>query len=221
MGKDADSGRRYRAPSGSDASRGGQGPTVPMQGEQSATGQAASEPCANVHAGPDATPLDGPARIPFPFIGFPLEALNLLAAEKIKPVDTSVLLIILRFRQSGKMTAWIKVETIARLMGMSPTNVRRSLRRLAKAGLIKRECCGRPDPSDSMNMTGYRFALLFQSLDMQSRGLPPAAANSDGSFESDGIGTVPFPLREKEESSIQRNSRVRDESPEDERPALE
>jgi len=49
MGKDANSSRRCRRTRGPDASRSGQGPTVPMQEGQRATGQAAA-----AMAGPDA-----------------------------------------------------------------------------------------------------------------------------------------------------------------------
>ena len=135
------------------------------------------------------------AGVPFPFIAFPQQALNPLAAGKIKLVDVGVLLVILKFRQNGQMTAWVKTETIVRLTGVSEPTVHRSLRRLAKAGLASREACKRPDPIDPKNRTGFRFVLLFQDLG-QMLGVSPLTVssltvsrvtpNSDGRKHSDG-----------------------------------
>ncbi len=121
---------------------------------------------------------DGQAGIPFPFVAFPQQGLNLLAAGKIAPVDVSVLLVILKFRKNGQMTAWVTTAAIVKLTTMSETHVHRSLRRLTKAGLIERESCGRPDRADPANNTGYRFCI--HALGVPPAALPRAAPNSDG-----------------------------------------
>ena len=139
--------------------------------------------------------LNGHTAVPFPHICFPRRALDLLAAGSIKPVDTGILLAILKFRKNGGLTCWVKTETLSRITGMSNRHVHRSLHRLTDAGLIDRYICGRPDPMDSENKTGYRFNLLFnQSMvalrvpraSLPRASLPPASPKLDGRKKLDG-----------------------------------
>jgi hypothetical protein len=134
MGKDADSSKRYRAPSGSDASWSGQGPTLPMLEGQSAPGQADGQ-AATRNGGPgdesiDRIPLAGCTRRAF--------EKELHAVFRLKKNTWHLLDTLLSqffwgkadcFPSFGALFPW--------LPGWSESTIRRHLQLLCEAGAIR------------------------------------------------------------------------------------
>src|SRR5271157_598203 len=117
----------------------------------------AREGSAPPDAGGQADDIKG--GLPYPFDPLPRQALDLLRRGTIEATDICVLIVIVRFRNGD--SSWVTKETIRRMMGFSIPTIKRSLSRLTSAGLIERVACGKPDPKNLTNMTGYRFDFTF------------------------------------------------------------
>jgi hypothetical protein len=101
----------------------------------------------------------------YSFDPLPRVAFDLLVQGILEPYDLVVLTVMIRHRIRPKTHCWVAMDQFVRTLnrkGKYPERqVQRSLRRLAKAGLIFRVTVPKPDPEENRNNTGSRFELHF------------------------------------------------------------
>jgi hypothetical protein len=99
--------------------------------------------------------------IGYPFTTIPDAALALARGRRLQPVDVIVLAELLRLRRRLRDSCWTTRAVVMAATGRSEPVLRRSLRRLARHGLIDHVKVPVPDPAEPRNRTGWRYMFLF------------------------------------------------------------
>ncbi len=100
---------------------------------------------------PHATDKTARDKLDYQFDAVPRGVLAMLREKKIMLADLAVLLAIIEFRLGASKICWASRAAIAKATGLSKASIAQSIRRLRKAGLLKREPCDKPDPYDERN----------------------------------------------------------------------
>lgn len=111
----------------------------------------------------DQEPESNPSRLGYAFVPVPRVAYNRRKEGLLKNEDLFVLGELIEFRGDDSASCWMTPETLAKRLGLSLSTVKRSLRRLRKAGLLRRDSVSKPDPEDPRNMTGNRLRFLWMN----------------------------------------------------------
>jgi len=120
-------------------------------------------------------------RLPYKFDAMP-RVLPLVKAERLKWVDLGVLLALLYWRKGMAMSCWTTVAIISDQTGLSERWVQYSIERLIAAGVIDRRKCGKIDPDDAKNRTGWRYHFLFATFsvdEVNDCGVQPSAPQTN------------------------------------------
>jgi predicted transcriptional regulator len=107
--------------------------------------------------------------INYAFDPIPKTAVDLVVSKNLKPIDSQILAILLRYRSRMRDSCWTTIPRLAKGVGRSDSTVQRSLRRLKEIGLIRHMAVEVPDPDEPRNKTGWRFYFAFMDGNDASR----------------------------------------------------
>ncbi len=100
-------------------------------------------------------------RIGYPFVPPPTLALDMVRDGRIKLAELGLLTVLMRFTHDNRPSCWTTRGTLAKAASISVSEVRRLLRSLQDAGLIRHVQVPKPDPVDPWNKTGWRFYFIW------------------------------------------------------------
>jgi hypothetical protein len=95
------------------------------------------------------------------FDPIPRKAEAAVMSGALRPFDLWLLIRLIRLRGPLADSCWTTIPHLCKQLGQSKQTILRSLKRLIKARLIRRERVPRPDPLEPRNRTGYRIIFLF------------------------------------------------------------
>jgi hypothetical protein len=117
-----------------------------------------------------------PAHLGYEFDPIPRQAVDLVAAHVLQPIDVEVLALLLRYRSRLRTSCWTTIGRLSVELDRSESTIRRSLHRLKAAGLIRHVQVaerGEPDPDEPRNRTGWRFYFAWMESAPTPSAVPP------------------------------------------------